>query len=194
MYWLFIFFFSTQTEPLSQQLFSLEPERWRPLRTRLSPVFTSGKLKDMFSLILDCSNTLEKYMGTLVSKGECIEVREVASRFTTDVIGSCAFGVDMNAMSKTQCRFREIGKEFFGPSLKQHLKHKLRENFPRVYTLLGYVLPTDDNTTFFTNAVLDMIEYRRKNNIVRLDFINTLMDLQDHPEKLSIGTYLHSGF
>lgn len=175
-----------KTEPLSLHLFSLEPERWRPLRTRLSPIFTSSKLKDMFSLILHCSNTLEKCTETLVSKKEYIEVRELAARFTTDVIGSCAFGVDMNAMSKTQCRFREIGKEFFGTSLKQMLKNRFRENFPRIYTFLGYILPTDDTTTFFTNAVLDMIEYRRKNNIVRPDFINTLMDLQDHPEKLSI--------
>ncbi|CAD1475072.1 unnamed protein product, partial [Heterotrigona itama] len=175
-----------KTEPLSQHMFSLEPERWRPLRTRLSPIFTSGKLKGMFSLILDCSNTLEKYMETLVSERECIEVREVAARFTTDVIASCAFGVETNAMSKAQSRFREIGKEFFGPGLKQVLKHRFREGFPRFYTLLGYVLPKDDTTIFFTNAVMDMIEHRRKNNIVRPDFINTLMDLQDHPEKMNI--------
>ena len=182
-----------QTEPLSQHLFSLEPERWRPLRLRLSPIFTSSKLKDMFSLILDCSNILEKYIEKLVSERECIDVREVAGVFTIDVIGSCAFGVDMNAMPKIQRKFREIGREFFGPSLKQLWKNTLREYFPNIYTLLGYVLPTDDTTIFFTKAVLDMIEHRRKNNIVRPDFINTLMDLQDHPEKLSIGTYL-SGF
>ena len=63
-------------EPLSQHLFSLEPERWRPLRTRLSPTFTSGKLKDMFSLIVECSNSLEKYLELLTSKGNYIEVRD----------------------------------------------------------------------------------------------------------------------
>ncbi|XP_024880595.1 cytochrome P450 6B2-like, partial [Temnothorax curvispinosus] len=35
-----------KAEPLSHHLFSLEPKRWRPLRTNLSPVFTSGKLKE----------------------------------------------------------------------------------------------------------------------------------------------------
>lgn len=142
----------------------------------------------MFSLIVECSNTLEKYLESLVSTKSCIEVRELAARFTTDVIGSCAFGVDMNAMSDTQCKFRDIGREFFGPGLKQILKNRLRENLPTFYTLLGYILPRDETTIFFTNAVLDMIKHRRKNKIVRPDFINTLMDLQDHPEKLSIST------
>ena len=92
----------------------------------------------------------------------------------------------MNAMSDMQCKFRDIGREFFGPGLKQIIKNRLRENFPIVYTFLGYILPRDETTIFFTNAVLDMIKHRRKNKIVRMDFINTLMDLQDHPEKLSI--------
>ncbi|CAK9801806.1 Probable cytochrome P450 6a14 [Anthophora plagiata] len=173
-------------EPLSQHLFALEPKRWRPLRMRLSPIFTSGKLKDMFSLILECSNILEKYLESLVEKETLIEMREFSAKFTTDVIGSCAFGIDMNAMSNEQCKFRDIGREFFGPGWNQAIRLRVREAFPRLYTLLGHILPYDDMTTFFIKAVLDMIEYRKKNNIVRPDFINTLMDLQAHPEKLNI--------
>ncbi|XP_017791301.1 PREDICTED: probable cytochrome P450 6a14 [Habropoda laboriosa] len=178
-------------EPLSQHLFALEPKRWRPLRTRLTPLFTSGKIKDMLALILESSKTLEKYLETLVEKETSVEVREIAAKFTTDVIGSCAFGIDMNAISNEQCQFREIGREFFGPGWKQGLRLRMREAFPRLYTLLGYLLPEDQMTTFFTKVVMDMIEYRKENNVVRPDFINTLMDIQAHPEKINIELTKH---
>lgn len=93
----------------------------------------------------------------------------------------------MNAMSDVQCKFRDIGREFFGPSFKQILKIRLRENLPRLYTFLGYILPRDETTTFFTNVVLDMIKYRKTNDIYRPDFINALINIQNHPEKLDIG-------
>nr|XP_031836144.1 cytochrome P450 6A1-like [Nomia melanderi]XP_031836145.1 cytochrome P450 6A1-like [Nomia melanderi] len=171
-------------EPLSQHLFSLETKRWRPLRTRLSPVFTSGKLKEMFSLILECSNGLEKYMDKLLANGNEIDCRELAARFTTDVIGSCAFGINMNSMSEEESEFRRVGKKFFSTTIGHILRFKLRDLTPWFYTLLGYVLPRPDYMTFFMKSVSEMMEYRKKNNVVRKDFIDTLIDIQAHPEKL----------
>ncbi|XP_012143073.2 putative cytochrome P450 6a14 [Megachile rotundata] len=173
-------------EPLSQHLFSLEPKRWRPLRAKLSPTFTSGKLKEMFTLILECSLTFEKYLAKMVSEGKPVDCRELAARFTTDVIGSCAFGIETNAMTQKESEFRDAGKEFFSSGLKSTIRLRLREGFPRLYTLLGYIIPYNKMTKFFTKAVSDMIEYRKKNNVVRHDFINTLIELQAHPEKLGI--------
>lgn len=59
-----------RTEPLSPHLLNLEVERWRPLRSRLSPIFTSGKLKEMFYLIIECSLNLEMYLDKLIEKNE----------------------------------------------------------------------------------------------------------------------------
>ncbi|XP_046145832.1 cytochrome P450 6A1-like isoform X2 [Osmia bicornis bicornis] len=172
-------------EPLSQHLFFLEVERWRPLRTQLSPVFTSSKLKGIFSLILDCAKHLEKYMDTLVQKGEPIEIREVAAQYTTDVIGSCAFGIEMNSMSESESEFRKIGREIFSTNLTTFLKFKMKEWMPQLYNLLGYVLPKDKTMAFIERITISTMKYRKHNNIVRSDFINTLLELQKHPERVS---------
>nr|QBC73089.1 cytochrome P450 mono-oxygenase [Osmia bicornis] len=172
-------------EPLSQHLFFLEVERWRPLRTQLSPVFTSSKLKGIFSLILDCAKHLEKYMDTLVQKGEPIEIREVAAQYTTDVIGSCAFGIEMNSMSESESEFRKIGREIFATNLTTFLKFKMKEWMPQLYNLLGYVLPKDKTMAFIERITISTMKYRKHNNIVRSDFINTLLELQKHPERVS---------
>nr|XP_033326768.1 probable cytochrome P450 6a14 [Megalopta genalis] len=171
-------------EPLTQHLFALEPERWRPLRTRLSPLFTSGRLKEMFFMIVDCANNLEKHLEKVAVKCDPIDCRDLAARYTMNVIGSCAFGIDMNCMSNEESTFRKVGKEFFTNSYMRLIRGRLREITPQLYTLLGRILPHPYGTDFFIDSVLNMIEYRKKNNIVRNDFINTLMDIRDHPEKL----------
>ncbi|XP_034178696.2 cytochrome P450 6A1-like isoform X1 [Osmia lignaria lignaria] len=173
-----------RTEPLSAHLFNLETERWRPLRTRLSPVFTSGKIKDMFPLILECSNQLKECLEKIVEKDGLLDCREIAARFTTDVIGSCAFGISMNALSDEESEFRRMGKQIFKSNLATMLKGSFKEAMPELYNTLGFVLPHTEMTKFLTTIVSETIKYRKEHNIVRPDFINLLIDLKDNPHKL----------
>ncbi|KZC12359.1 putative cytochrome P450 6a14 [Dufourea novaeangliae] len=173
-----------KVEPLSEHLFNLEPERWRPLRARLSPVFTSGKLKEMLPLVVECGQHLEKYLDKVVSKGEPIECREIAAKFTTDVIGSCAFGIDMNALSDEDSEFRVMGRMMFAPSAKQLINGICRQFFPSLYNVLGHLLQLNYITDFFMNVVVDTMNYRENNNIIRPDFINMLMELKKNPHNL----------
>ncbi|KAK9308090.1 hypothetical protein QLX08_001809 [Tetragonisca angustula] len=177
---------SEPADPMSNNLFGLEGKRWRPLRTHLSPVFTSGKLKEMFRLILECSNHLETYLVTMVEKGEPINARELAARFTTDVVGSCGFGIEMNSLSVQESEFRQIGKEIFSTSLYRVLKTKLHEIEPRLHALLVHLLPWDKPTKLFIKITSETLEYREKNNVFRPDFMNILMELRKHPEKIDI--------
>ncbi|XP_015438122.1 PREDICTED: probable cytochrome P450 6a14 [Dufourea novaeangliae] len=171
-------------EPLSAHLFSLESKRWRPLRTQLSPVFTSGKLRGTFFLILKCAEHLETYLDTLVKKGEPIESRELAAKFTTDVIGSCAFGIEMNSLSDRESEFRQVGREIFATHFLALLKLRMKECVPKLYDWLGYIIPYDYVTRFITKVTIETMDYRQKNNIVRPDFMNTLLELRKHPEKV----------
>nr|XP_033329017.1 cytochrome P450 6A1-like [Megalopta genalis]XP_033329018.1 cytochrome P450 6A1-like [Megalopta genalis] len=173
-----------KVEPLSQNIFSLEAKRWRPLRTRLSPVFTSGKLKEMFHLIMECSEQLEKYLEKLEEKGQPIECREVAAKFTTDVIGSCAFGINMNSISDEESEFRRMGKTVFSTSLLNILKVTFRESLPKLYFFIMSLQPYPKFTSFFIRVISDTIKYREENNVIRPDFVNMLIELKNHPEKL----------
>ncbi|XP_076666519.1 putative cytochrome P450 6a14 [Andrena cerasifolii] len=173
-----------KTEPLSIHLFNIESERWRPLRSKLSPIFTSGKLKNMFPLIVECSDHLKIYLDKLVAKGETVECRELTAKFTTDVIGTCAFGIDMNAMAEEDSEFRQMGRKIFEVSPETIFRLKMRQYLPRIYDLLGYIIPEKNFSPFFTKIVMDTINYRKQNDIFRPDFINMLIELQKHPDKL----------
>ncbi|XP_011865154.1 PREDICTED: probable cytochrome P450 6a13 [Vollenhovia emeryi] len=173
-----------KSEPLSQHLFNLEPKRWRPLRTKLSHMFTPHKLKKMFSLILECSDHLLDYMEKLVSKNESIECLELMAKYTTDIIGNCVFGVEINSMSNKNSEFRRIGRNVFHPPWSDLLRAKIKVLSPRLYDILGYILPDTEITSFFTRLVVDTMDYRDKNNIVRNDFIDMLRELKKHSDKM----------
>ena len=97
-------------DPMTGNLFSLNGEKWHSLRGKLTPTFTSGKLKAMFSSIVDCGAPFEKYMNEKASNGEVVEMREVLAQYMTNVIVSVAFGIDIDCIGKPNEDFRRIGR------------------------------------------------------------------------------------
>lgn len=85
---------------------------------KLTPTFTSGKMKMMFPTILECADELQKYLSGPADKGATIEVKEILARFTTDIISSCAFGILANSLHNPDSEFRKYGKKIFAPDLK----------------------------------------------------------------------------
>ena len=123
-------------------------------------------------------------MDTLVKKREPIEVRELAAKYTTDVIGSCVFGIEMNSLSDEESEFRRMGKEIFATDWKGMLKFRLKECVGELYDLLGYILPADKVNEFIKRITIETLTYRKKHNIVRPDFMNTLLELRENPERV----------
>ncbi|NEU34565.1 cytochrome P450, partial [bacterium LRH843] len=50
---------------MGSSLASLTGQRWRSLRYKMTPTFTSGKLKRMFSQIVSCSDAIIDHVSTL---------------------------------------------------------------------------------------------------------------------------------
>ncbi|XP_014475207.1 PREDICTED: cytochrome P450 6j1-like [Dinoponera quadriceps] len=175
-----------KAEPLSVHLFRIDGARWRPLRTRLSPVFTSGKLKDMFHLLLECGEHLERHLHEIVPKDDIIECRELTSKYTIDVIGSCAFGIEMNALNQKESDFQKLGVRIFKVTPKTLIRNLFRDVTPWLYDQFGNILDDREVTNIMTTMVMNTINYRKQNNVHRQDIIDMLKDFKDHPDRLDL--------
>lgn len=166
-------------EPLAAHLFNLEAKRWRPLRTKLTPVFSSGKLKEMFYLLIECADELDKCFDRY--DGQSVDVREICAKFSTDVIGLCAFGLQANALADEESTFRQMGKRIFCVNFKRILQFYIMNLAPSLYDIFGKWFVDKELIEFFSDIAKDTVEYRKKNNIIRHDFIDLLSALKDEP-------------
>lgn len=51
-----------------------------------------------------------------------VEIKEILARFTTDVIGSCAFGLECNCIRNPEAEFRKMGKRAFTQTIGDVIK------------------------------------------------------------------------
>lgn len=72
-------------DPLSGHLIALPYHKWKHLRGQLSPAFTSGRLKAMFSALVDCGSSIKSHLENLCDNRESLDVQEIAACYTTNV-------------------------------------------------------------------------------------------------------------
>ncbi|XP_063929823.1 probable cytochrome P450 6a23 [Zophobas morio] len=181
-----------EADPLSAHLFSLAGQRWKNLRAKLTPTFTSGKMKMMFQTLVDCvPNLLTKLESDRVKKVP-IDIKEILACFTTDIIGSCAFGLEFNSFKEEDSTFRYYGRKLFQGSKLRMLRLFLITSFPNLAKKLGVVVFPPDISNFFMKVVKETVDYREKNNQTRKDFMQLLIDLKNNKLSSESG-YKHDG-
>lgn len=167
-----------QNDVLTMNLFNLDGSaKWKDLRTKLTPTFTSGKMKVMFETLLDKTNGLEKLVQQYSASQKPFVIKEVLEKFTTDIIGSCAFGLECNTLEEETNEFSMYGQK----SLKPNILHHIASGF-LPWSLMGFLgmkLTQNDITDFFSNIVKDTIRYRETNVVTRKDFMDLLLKLKN---------------
>ncbi|KAK6635098.1 hypothetical protein RUM44_000347 [Polyplax serrata] len=165
-------------DPLTGHLITLKGTKWRNLRVKLTPTFTSGKMKMMFPVMVDCANLLKKYLSSASEAGDIIEFKEVFSRFSTDVISSCAFGIESNCINNPNAEFRVFGKKLLEPGFSLVFRFIVPNFFPWIRNIFQVRAVPKDISDFFINAVKDTMDHREANNIKRNDFMDLLIQLK----------------
>lgn len=169
-------------DPMSKNILMQKGEKWRNTRTKLSPAFSSGKLKEMFETIVECGDSLEKYVSEFVENGKNIEITDVLSCFTTNVIASVGFGIDIDTIMKKSGpdgEFRKNGCRFFETTFKNTFRKAITFSAPKLARFLGLRFVDKDVGDFMIDVVRQNVDYREKNNIVRKDFFQLLMQLRN---------------
>lgn len=85
---------------MSCSLLTLKGKDWRDKRVKMTPIFSSGKIKLMFNLVDVIGERLVKALLSSVEQSEVQEMRSWSGRYTGDVIGIAAFGLE--------CRCKQI--------------------------------------------------------------------------------------
>lgn len=160
---------------MASSLFFLKGQRWRTMRQKLSPGFTSGKLKHAHDQIKECSGELMRNINEKLRETDRIDVREIAGNYSTDVIGTCAFGLKLNTIKNDSSDFRKYGKQIVQSNFRQLLVHILESVSPKLMKILRLQSFPRKAADFYRSVISDVIKYRSDNNVVRNDVTQVIM-------------------
>lgn len=164
-------------DPLSAyDLFSMKEDLWKFTRSKLSPAFSSGKMKMMHPLKKEVSVHLENLLETL--DGQEVDVRDLAKRYLVDIISSCAFGINAESLKDKNSKIKVMANQMLD-----------QRGFVRSFAVFAWFfcpilvdifrLPfvEKESSDFLVNVFLTSYKERKKLNVKRHDLIDLLHEL-----------------
>ncbi|XP_019885509.2 cytochrome P450 6k1 [Camponotus floridanus] len=169
-------FCNEKIDVLSGHLFALSGKKWRNLRVKLTPTFTSGKIKQMFAIMKMCGDEFVKNLENMIQIGDSIEIKDWFGRYTMDIIMSTAFGVKSNCIEEKNNQFSYWGKKVFEVHT---FRNALSLFMPQILNFFSIPLFNRSIGEFFVKLFRENVEYRQRHNIIKHDFMNLLIQLME---------------
>lgn len=136
------FFGDSPYDLFSNSLIQLKDDKWKDMRSTLSPAFTGSRLRQMFELINQVAEDSAKYLQQLQSEGDGegveLELKDYATRFATDVIASTAFGLQVNSFENKDNKFFMLGKKATTFNWRMNLRFTLFIHFKGLMKVSTY--------------------------------------------------------
>jgi hypothetical protein len=89
-----------------------------------------------------------------------VDVVEMMFRYATDVIATCAFGINGNSLKDPDAEFRFLLRKIFDFTVRKELAELMGIFAPAVTSLLKLKFVDDDSTNYFKRMVWSTVEYR----------------------------------
>ncbi|XP_026748483.2 cytochrome P450 6B6-like [Galleria mellonella] len=163
-------------EPTLRHLFASEGDLWKMLRTRMSPVFTSGKLKVMFPLIVEHAENLQSRISKIASSEKSSDAKELMARYATDFIGACGFGLEADSINNENSYFRKLGYKIFAPGLVDAIIAVSKDMFPELCKNLKFFSRIEDEAK---QLAQDIQKARNYQPVGRNDYVDMMLALKN---------------
>ncbi|KAK5640796.1 hypothetical protein RI129_009343 [Pyrocoelia pectoralis] len=136
-------------------------------------------MREMHVLFQKAANRLVKYLEDEINDGGgTFEVRELFAKYGTEVVASCAFGLEGKTFDEPDSLFRNMGKKLFEPSFFAMLKISVIFVMPSLSKVLKVRFISKEVTEYFCNIVEATLNYRKENNVIRNDFLDSMLELK----------------
>ncbi|KAK5643818.1 hypothetical protein RI129_007663 [Pyrocoelia pectoralis] len=188
---------------MANNTFFTNGTEWKKNRSQVTPSFTTKQMKLYFPLMQIVAKRLVRYLeDSRISSGG-IEAQELCEKYTMDVVGTCVLGLDAKSFDSSTTDYIRFAKQIFSTDLVTTINFMLLSIAPRIAHLLKIPIIPKSSANYYKTIIDEAIKYRNDNNVIRDDFLKTMIDLQEKlgsdnftSDKLSghIFSFLIDGF
>uniref|UniRef100_A0AAQ4QQQ3 Thromboxane-A synthase n=1 Tax=Gasterosteus aculeatus aculeatus TaxID=481459 RepID=A0AAQ4QQQ3_GASAC len=178
------------SKPMTDCLLMLRNERWKRVRSILTPSFSAAKMKEMVPLINTVTDSLMSNLNVSAESGETFDIHKCFGCFTMDVIASVAFGTQVDSQKNPDDPFVRHAQMFFSFSFFRPIMLFFIA-FPFITAPLARFLPNkrrDQMNHFFINTIQKIIKQREEQPAEerRRDFLQLMLDARTSKECVSL--------
>lgn len=166
----------TVVEPLLKNLFFADGDLWRLIRQRFGQAFSTGRLKAMFHIITERAQKLQ-VLADEVANQEYYDMRELMARYTTDFIGVCGFGLDMDTLNNEMSEFRKLGKRIFHRTVGDAMNGALKYIFPELCKNLHFL--SKDLEYSMNRLITTVLKNRNYKPSGNNDFVDLMLEYKE---------------
>lgn len=163
----------------SKFLFCMLDADWKETRIKMTPAFSSGRLKAMYPSVKAMGEDLVKNIEANRDKSGVLPVSNTCTRYGLDVIASCAFGIEAGAL-RTQDRspyMAAVGEAFRFGAAEGLASFGLLFS-PLLYNLLRWPLLSEWRCSLILDLLRQSSEVRERAPLANKDIFDGLLQLK----------------
>ncbi|CAG9823199.1 unnamed protein product [Phaedon cochleariae] len=157
--------------------FALRGNEWKTKRAQLTNCFSSGKIKAMYPVVDKNSQNMVRYINNEMKTSNCFDAREIFVRLMLDNVAACALGIEGKCFDEPYSEIRRMADNFFFTEGWSSLRFILCFNLPPLANFFKVKVITQEVEDTLMSIVRSTLKYRRENNIVAHDFLQSASQL-----------------
>lgn len=168
---------TNDVDKLANSIVFLNGPKWKLLRYKMTPLFTSAKLKNMYYIIDKSAQDFVEYLKQNPDKlkGDAHETHDTISRFCTAAVSAAVFGI--GTRSTFDLPFRNMVKKAISPTIWFNLKFAIGGVSDKLFKLLGLKF-FGEHEEFFIKTIKQVIRQREEDGVPRHDFADMCVKLK----------------
>nr|WCC58056.1 cytochrome P450 [Pharsalia antennata] len=160
-------------------LFFSKNQDWKVMRTKMTPAFTSGKLKTMLPIVRNIGDEMSVY---LKKNQGLLDVKEIGTKYAAEVIARTAFGINAYCFGEEESNFEEIVRKFFDFNWKLALSQSAHMFMHSLVSLFRLEIADTKAINYLRVAFWQTINQREKTNVKGNDLIDIIVELKHNKE------------
>ncbi|KAK9880006.1 hypothetical protein WA026_008517 [Henosepilachna vigintioctopunctata] len=97
----------------SNMLFLMKSPKWNIVRKKMTPIFTTSKIKMMSALMQRCSEQMMDYISKKTIENTVLDVRDISVKYAVNSITSASFGLEAGCFEESGSLFRVVSERIY---------------------------------------------------------------------------------